>query len=183
MASLSAPNASWPGRPFPPDDQVEWEKGHRRLDRRRLKRVALTPEAIGLCGCGQVIAVRPACAGHADRGERGELGRKAGPPSDAIGHYATSVAAAERSDAELIEAIRGHWDAIENGAHHRRDVTFREDASGVSERGAAQVMTTLRNLALGLYELAEEREPTQAPSASSQCRQMTFTTALAWLRR
>ena len=153
---------------------MAWDKGHGRLDRRRLKRVAVTPEQIGLCGCWQVIAVRR---------ERVELGRKAGPPSDAIGHYATSLAAAQLNDAELIEAIRGHWDAIENGAHHRRDVTFREDASGVSERGAAQVMTTLRNLALGLYELAEEREQTQAPSASSQCRQMTFTTALAWLRR
>ena len=162
---------------------MAWDKGHGRLDRRRLKRVAVTPEQIGLCGCWQVIALRPACAGHADRRERVELGPTAGPPSDAVGHYATSVAAAQLSDAEWLTAIRGHWDAIENGAHHRRDVTFREDASGVSERGAAQVMTTLRNLALGLYELAEEREQTQAPSASSQCRQMTFTTALAWLRR
>ena len=62
-------------------------------------------------------------------------------------------------------------------------MTFTEDASGISQRGAAQVMTTLRNIALGLYELAEEREQTSAPSAKSQCRQMTFTTALAWLRR
>ena len=171
---MSAPNASWPRRLSPPDDQVEWDKGHGRLDRRRLKRVAVTPEEIGLCGCWQVIAVRR---------ERVELGRKAGPPSDEIGHYATSLAAAQLSDEELIEAIRGHWDAIENGAHHRRDVTFTEDASGISQRGAAQVMTTLRNLALGLYELAEEREQTSAPSAKSQCRQMTFTTALAWLRQ
>lgn len=122
----------------------------------------------------QVIAVRR---------ERVELGRTAGPPSDEIGPYATSRATAERSDAELIAAIRGHWDAIENGAHHRRDVTFGEDAGGISQRGAAQVMTTLRNLALGLDERAEERQQTKAPSATSQCRQMTFTTALAWLRR
>lgn len=117
------------------------------------------------------------------RRERIPLGRKASPPSEEIGHYATSLAAAQLNDVELIEAIRGHWDAIENGAHHRRDVTFGEDGSGVSQRGAAQVLSTLRNLALGLYELAGEREQTSAPSASSQCRQMTFTTALAWLRR
>jgi len=36
---------------FPPDDPVEWEKGHGRLERRRLKRVPVTPEEIGLCGC------------------------------------------------------------------------------------------------------------------------------------
>ena len=69
--------------PFPPDDQVAREKGHGRLDRRRIKRVAVRPEQIGLCGCWQVIAVRR---------EREELGRQARPPSDQIGYYATSLA-------------------------------------------------------------------------------------------
>ena len=153
---------------------MSWEKGHHRLDRRRLKRVSVTPEEIGLCGCWQVLAVRR---------ERVELGRKAKPPSDEIGYYASSVAAEELSDAELIQAIRGHWSAIENGAHHRRDVSFGEDASGVSERGAAQVMAALRNLALGVYELALERGHTDAPSAKSQCRQMTFGMAMAALNQ
>jgi hypothetical protein len=153
---------------------VEWEKGHHRLDRRRLKRVSVSPEEIGLCGCWQVIAVRR---------ERVELGRKAKPPSDEIGYYATSVSAAQLSDAELLQAIRGHWRAIENGAHHRRDVSFGEDGCGVSKRSAAQVLTCLRNLALGVYELARERGHTTAPSAKSCGRQMTFTSALAWLGR
>jgi hypothetical protein len=153
---------------------VAWEKGHHRLDRRQLKRVAVSPEEIGLCGCWQVIAVRR---------ERVALGRKAKPPSDEIGYYATSVGAAQLSDAELLQAIRDHWSAIENGAHHRRDVSFGEDACGVSERGAAQVLACLRNLALGLYELARERGRTQAPSAKSRGRQMTFAVALAALTR
>jgi hypothetical protein len=153
---------------------VSWEKDHHRLDRRRLKRVRVTPEEIGLCGCWQVIAVRR---------ERVELGRKAGPPSDVIGYYATSLAAAQLSDAELLQAIRDHWSAIENGSHHRRDVSFGEDASGVSKRGAAQVLAALRNVALGVYELARAREQTHAPSAKSRCRQMTFSAALAVLGR
>jgi hypothetical protein len=153
---------------------VSWEKGHHRLDRRRLKRVSVSPEEIGLCGCWQVLAVRR---------ERVELGRQAKPSSDEIGYYATSLGAQELNDAELIQAIRDHWSAIENGAHHRRDVSFGEDASGVSQRGAAQVMACLRNLALGIYELALERGQTKAPSAKSRCRQMTFATALAWLGR
>ena len=37
---------------------MAWEKDHHRLDRRRLKRVTVSPEQIGLCGCWQVIAVR-----------------------------------------------------------------------------------------------------------------------------
>jgi len=153
---------------------VSWEKDHHRLDRRRLKRVSVSPEEIGLCGCWQVIAVRR---------ERVELGQKAGPPSDEIGYYATSLSAEQLSDAELIQAIRDHWSAIENGAHHRRDVSFGEDASGVSKRGAAQVMAALRNVALGVYELARERGQTHAPSAKSRCRQMTFSAALALLGR
>ena len=174
MASWNAPNASWLRRLFPPDDQVEWDKGHQRLDRRRLKRVTVTPEDIGLCGCWQVIAVRR---------ERIELGRKAGPPSDVIAYYCTSALAAQYDDAELLSAILDHWDAIENGTHYRRDVTFGEDACGVSQRGAAQVLTTLRNLALGLHELAVEREEITVPSAASGARQMTFSRALTWLRR
>lgn len=153
---------------------MAWEKDHGRLDRRRLKRVAVSPEEIGLCGCWQVLAVRR---------EREELGRKAKPPSDEIGYYATSCGAKQLSDAEWLEAIRGHWSAIENGAHYRRDVSFGEDASGVSKRGAAQVLACLRNLALGFYELAIERGQTKAPSTKSRCRQMTFSEALALLKR
>ena len=174
MASSNAPNACWPSRLSPPDADVAWEKGHHRLDRRRLKRVTVSPEEIGLCGCWQVLAVRR---------ERVELGRKAKPPSDEIGYYATSLGAAQLNDTELIQAIRDHWSAIENGAHHRRDVSFGEDASGVSHRGAAQVLACLRNLALGVYELARERGRTHAPSASARCRQMTFAAALAELKR
>ena len=151
---------------------MSWEKGHHRLDRRRLKRVTVSPEEIGLCGCWQVLAVRR---------ERAELGRKAKPPSDVIGYYATSLGAAQRSEAELLQVIRDHWSAIENGAHHRRDVSFGEDACGVSKRGAAQVLAALRNVALGVFELARERGRTRAPSAKSRSRQMTFSAALALL--
>ena len=174
MVSWNAPNACWPSRLFPPDEATSWEKGHGRLDRRRLKRVSVSPEEIGLCGCWQVRAVRR---------ERVELGRKAGPPSDEIGYYATSLGAAQLSDTELIQAIRGHWDAIENGSHHRRDVSFGEDASGISKRGAPQVMAALRNLALGLYELEKAHGRTQALGAKSQSRKMTVSAALALLRR
>ena len=174
MASWNAPNASWLRRLFPPDDQVAWDKGHGRLDSRRLKRVTVTPEEIGLCGCWQVIAVRR---------ERVELSRKAGPPTDDIGYYCTSAVRAQYDAGDLLGAIRHHWDASENGTHYRRDVTFGEDACGVSQRGAAQVLATLRNLALGLHELAVEREEIAVPSAASGCRQMTFRRALAWLRR
>ena len=71
------------------------------------------------------------------RREREELDPRAKPPSDEIGSYATSLAAGELTDSELLEVIRGHWSAIENGVHHRRDVSFGEDASRVAQRSAA----------------------------------------------
>lgn len=153
---------------------MAWEKDNHRLDRRQLKRVRVIPEQIGLCGCWQVIAVRR---------ERVEPGRTAKPPSDEIGYSASSLSAAQLSDAELLQAIRGHWSAIENGAHQRRDVRFGEDASGVAQRGAAQVLACLHNLAPGVYELARERGQTQAPSAKARGRQMTFSAALSLLGR
>src|SRR5260370_28195511 len=52
------PSACWPAKPFfPPEKEASWEKGHHRLERRRIARAAVSPEEIGLCGCWQVIAV------------------------------------------------------------------------------------------------------------------------------
>ena len=84
---------------------MAWEKDPWRLDRRRLARVAVTPEEVGLCGCWQVVAVRR---------ERKELDPRAEPPSDEIGYYVTSLADGELNDEELLDVIRGHWSAIEN---------------------------------------------------------------------
>jgi len=142
--------------------------------RRRIARVAVTPEEIGLCGCWQIIAVRR---------ERIEFGRKAKPPSDEIWCYATSVAYDQMSEEELLEVIRGHWDAIENGSHYRRDVSLGEDTSQVSKRGAAQVMATLRNLTIGIQELEEHQGCSTPEGLKSWCRKQTFATASKFLQR
>lgn len=79
-------------------------------------------------------------------------------------YYVTSAEPAAYSAVKLIEIIRGHWDAVENGSHHRRDVTLGEDASRIArdgERTGAHVMATLRNLTLGLFELQKHRGEVQ----------------------
>ena len=152
---------------------MSWEKDHGRLERRRLKRCAVTPEQIGLCGCWQVVAVRR---------ERVSLAPRDPPSSDELGYYATSVTTDELNDAELLEVIRDHWSAIENGVHHRRDVSFGEDACRVSQRTAAHALATLRNLAIGLYELAHSRGRAEANGLQSWCRRMTVARALKRLR-
>lgn len=173
--SWKKPNVCWPSRRFSPSEaKSHWETGHARVVRRRIARVAVTPEEIGLCGCWQVIAVRR---------ERVELGRKAGPPSDETWCYATSLAYDQMSDEELLEVIRGHWDAIENGSHYRRDVSLGEDASQVSNRGGAQVMATLRNLAIGIQELEEHQGRSTPEGLKSWCRKQTFAKASRFLQR
>jgi len=170
---LIAPNACFNSRLFPPDEAVEWETDHWRLERRRLARVAVTPEEIGLCGCWQVIAVRR---------ERVHLGPAPKEPSDEISYYATSVAQAEYNDDDLLKAIRDHWSAIENGVHYRRDVSFSEDASRIAHRSAAHAMASLRNLAIGLYELQKDRGRVGASGCKSWSRKMTVSKALTLLR-
>ncbi len=151
-----------------------WEKGHGRFSRWRVARVAVTPEEIGLCGCWQVIAVERWQQGHHE-------------PADAatreIGYYATSLAVQEYDEATLLAFIRGHWSAIENGTHYRRDVTLGEDACRVADRNGAAVLASLRSLANGRYELAKARARTTADSLRAWTQQQTFTTAWPLLTR
>jgi hypothetical protein len=152
---------------------VLFEKHHGRLEKRRIKRVAVTPEEIGLCGCYQVSAVRR---------ERMPVGNSKGEASDDVLYYASSMYFEEVDDQQMLDIIRGHW-KIENGSHHRRDVTYREDNCRVSHRNVAHALASFRNLAIGLYEL--EREKGNAPKGSmpSWCRQMKVTNAIRLLRK
>jgi hypothetical protein len=135
--------------------------------------MAVTPEEIGLCGCWQVVAVRR---------ERRFLSPCTEPPSDEIGYYATSVADRELTDGELLDVIRGHWSAIENGVHHRRDVSLGEDACRIAQRSAAHALATLRNLAIGLYEIQRSQDRVNANGLKSWSRSMTVSAALKLLR-
>jgi hypothetical protein len=137
-------------------------------------RVAVSPEQIGLCGCWQVIAVQR---------ESLDLTLAAAQTTVEVGYYATSLSLPEQEDAGILEIIRGHWSAIENGTHYRRDVTLGEDACRTANRQGAEVLATLRNLANGLYELERARERTHVASLKSWCQQQTFSSAWALLGR
>jgi hypothetical protein len=137
-------------------------------------RVAVTPEEIGLCGCWQVIAVKRQSL---------DLCQPGAEPTDEIGYYASSLSREERDDAAIGAIIRGHWSAIENGTHYRRDVTLGEDACRTAHRSGAAVLASLRNLTNGLYELERERERTKVDTLKSWCQQQTFSTVWPLLNR
>ena len=134
----------------------------------------MTPEDIGLCGCWQVIAIERLVY---------DLTKPDAAPSVEVGYYAASLSVDERDDTQIAAIIRGHWAAIENGTHYRRDVTLGEDASRVADRNAAAVLASLRNLANGIYELARERGRTKVDTLKSWCQQQTFTSAWPLLCR
>jgi len=123
------------------------EKGHGRIELRRLARVAVSPEEIGLVGCWQVLAVER---------HRQPANDPEAEATVEIGYYVTSCALDEHEPEQMAAVVRNHWSAIENGVHHRRDVTFREDAHKVKRSrgahaangGAPAVLATLRNLAI-----------------------------------
>lgn len=65
----------------------------------------------------------------------------------------TSLTAAQASPAALLALSRAHW-GIENGLHYRRDVTFHEDATRLTQGRAGRVMAALNNLVIGLLRHA-----------------------------
>jgi predicted transposase YbfD/YdcC len=65
-------------------------------------------------------------------------------------HYGVTSLPREVASAQrLLELVRGHW-GIENGLHHRRDVSLAEDHSQVRLSGAPHVLATLNNVVVGL---------------------------------
>jgi len=155
---------------FPCGHDSGWVKEHGRLTRWRIQRKCVSPEEAGLCGCRQFVAVWR--DRHHLRG--GRVHKKAQEYS----YYVSSTAPRDYDEAALLDAMRGHWGAVENGSHHRRDVSMGEDASGISKRPQAHMMASLRNLTLGLFE---RQKGTSATSLPSWRRKMTTSNAIRML--
>ncbi|MEO8352907.1 MAG: hypothetical protein ABI680_14335 [Chthoniobacteraceae bacterium] len=146
------------------------------LVRRRIKTLELSPEQSGLCGCWRIAAVERVTIDLSQP-------RTQQQPVTEIAYYVSSRTGAEMDDAALLGAIVGHWEAIENGIHRVRDVTLGEDACRVARPKAARNMVTLRNFAIGLYNLLLMRGKTRAPSLPSWQRSMSGSQALKHLLR
>jgi hypothetical protein len=97
--------------------------------------------------------------------------------------YCTSAAQGQHSAGQLIQVIRDHWSASQNGAHCRRDVSLGEDASRISGRKGAYVIATLGNLLLGLFELQKHRGKTRAHTFPGWRRKLTDTQKIQLITR
>ncbi|MGD9974880.1 MAG: transposase, partial [Desulfatirhabdiaceae bacterium] len=68
----------------------------------------------------------------------------------------TSLTPDQADPERILNLARGHW-AIENRLHWVRDVTFDEDRSQVRKGNGAQIMASLRNIAISLLRMAGAR--------------------------
>jgi len=71
--------------------------------------------------------------------------------------YGVTSLSPDRADpARILNLSRGHW-SIENRLHWVRDVTFDEDRCQIRKGNGAQIMASLRNLAISLLRMAGVR--------------------------
>lgn len=118
------------------------DKGHGRIEERVLLASSRLADSFEWPYLSQVFVIRS---------ERVELRTK---KSSVKQHYGiTSLVPMEADAARLLELTRSHW-AIENGLHHRRDVTFKEDACRMKSHRAAEALAVFNNLALGVIRRA-----------------------------
>lgn len=120
---------------------LEWacttDKGHGRIEERELM------VSSALCGysdwphLAQVFRLR-------SRVTDGE-----GQTREAVHYGVTSLPRTVASPQRLLALVRGHW-GIENGLHHRKDVSLEEDRSQVRMGSAPRVLATLNSVVVGL---------------------------------
>jgi predicted transposase YbfD/YdcC len=114
------------------------EKGHGRLEQRTLTASSELREYLDWPYVEQVFKLER-------RWERVKDGRV----TQDVVYGLTSLTAEEAHPERLLSLVRAQW-GIENGLHYRRDETLREDWCRVRMGQAAQILTLINNLVIGL---------------------------------
>ena len=113
------------------------EKGHGRLDKRAITVSSLLANSSDWPELAQVFKL--------ERHSTNTLGKT----KTQVRYGITSLPAHLANPQRLLELTRGHW-GIENGLHHRRDVTLREDHAQLCMGYAPHLLAMLNNTAWGL---------------------------------
>ena len=71
--------------------------------------------------------------------------------TDEVAWAVTTLAPEQTGPDQLLRLAREHW-SIENGQHHRRDRTQREDNCTVRDTNTARNLSLLRSLAIFLFQ-------------------------------
>jgi len=114
------------------------EKGHGRLDKRSIVVSGLLADYSDWPALDQVFKL--------ERQSTNALGETQTQVRYGITSLPTHLADPHR----MLQLTRGHW-GIENGLHHRRDVTLHEDHGQLRMGHAPEMMAVLNNIVLGLF--------------------------------
>jgi hypothetical protein len=125
------------------------DKGHGRIETRRLWCLPIDPSALGLAGAAQLIRVER----DVQTVRRGQVIKQ----THEVAFPFTSLWPQEASPERLQELVRSHW-SIENGQHHRRDRTQDEDRCTVGETNTARSLSLFRSLTIFLCEASGPRQ-------------------------
>lgn len=112
-------------------------KGHGRIERRTLTSTTALNDYVDWPGVGQCFQL------VRQRTIRGQT-----KTETVFG--ITSMGRQQADARRLLKLTRNHW-MIENGVFHVRDVSLGEDACRVRTGGAPMILSTLRNVAINLF--------------------------------
>lgn len=122
---------------FPPCDAETLDKGHGRIERRRIKVSTALNAHLDFPHVRQAWCI-----------ERQVTFAKTGSTRTEVVHGITSLPPERATPAQLLALNRGHWQI--EALHWVRDVSFDEDRCQVRTGHAPQNLATLRNLVIGL---------------------------------
>lgn len=125
-----------PAKDFQSTKTVEKQAG--RLEERTLTVSSLLNDYLDWPHLGQVFML-----------ERRFTCLATGEVSYEVQYGLTSLLAQEANPERLLTITRSEW-GIENGLHYRRDVTFEEDRTRISQKSMGRVMSIINNLVIGL---------------------------------
>jgi predicted transposase YbfD/YdcC len=130
----------------------ETTRGHGRIDQRKISCIEVRESDFSDMG---FHSIRQIC-----RIERSSADLKGNPQRSEICYAVTNALIEQASPATLLTVIRNHW-LIENSSHYVRDVTFQEDSSRIRTGSAPRLMSTMRNLAIGIMRIGGEKNIAQ----------------------
>jgi len=141
IEQLFAPEKSVPGLGCPPMDfqsSQTIEKQAGRLEERRITVSSLLNDYLDWPYLGQVFKL-----------ERRFTTPATGQVKTDIQYGLTSLTSTLASPKRLLSIVRSEW-GIENGLHYRRDVTFQEDQTRMTDKAMGRTMAIINNLVIGL---------------------------------
>ena len=127
--------------------------GHGRIEKRSIQTSALLNGYVDWPGSGQVYRL--------ERTLNWMRRGKAVKTSQDVEYGITSLTRLKASARRVLHVRRQHW-LVETGLHYRRDVTFREDATRMTNGTAGRLLAMIHNLVLGLIKQAGYHNAAQA---------------------